>query len=99
MEIEISGLGFGFVVLAIGLAVMGYFIGKGLQNFGRPEANKEYHTFIRESDLEFYVNLDKEELEELLSKYPDAPKVELNGTTYYPYAQFLEWISSKEMYR
>ncbi|MFD1067987.1 hypothetical protein [Oceanobacillus locisalsi] len=70
MEIEISGLGFGFVALAIGIASMGYFIGKGLQNFSRPEASKEYHIFIKEDDLEFYVNLDKEELADMVdNKY------------------------------
>ncbi|WP_040982840.1 hypothetical protein [Oceanobacillus jeddahense] len=75
------------------------FIGKGLQHFSRPETNKHYNTFIKKSDLEFYVNLNKDEIEDLLRKYPDAPKVELNGTTYYPYAQFMEWVSSKELYK
>ncbi|WP_152658010.1 DNA-binding protein [Oceanobacillus sp. CFH 90083] len=99
MEIEISGLDFGLIVLAIGLAVMGYFIGKGLQNLGRSETSKEYNIFIKESDLEFYINLNKEEIEDLLRKYPDAPKIELNGTTYYPYTQFMEWVSSRNNYR
>jgi len=98
MEIEISGLGFGFVALAIGLAAMGYFVGKGLQNFGRPEAGNQYNMFIEENELEFYLNLSKDEIEELLRKYPNAPKMELNGKTYYPYTQFMEWVSSREKY-
>ncbi|GIO25201.1 DNA-binding protein [Oceanobacillus sp. J11TS1] len=78
MEIEISGLGFGFVALAIGLSAMGYFIGKGLQNFGRLEVGNQYNNFIKESELEFYLNLNRDEIEELLRKYPNAPKIELN---------------------
>lgn len=95
MEIEVSGLGTGLFFLAVGLALMGYFIGKGLQNFGRPEKGNTYHYFIKESDLEFYLSLDKKEIEGLLNKYPDAPKIELKGTTYYPYEQFMEWIGNK----
>src|SRR5690554_1378713 len=98
MEIEISGLSTGLVFLAVGLALMGYFIGKGLQNFGRPDKGNKYNHFIKESDLEFYLNLDKKEIEDLLNKYPNVPKVELNGTTYYPYEQFMEWVTSNRTY-
>ncbi|QKY69395.1 DNA-binding protein [Lentibacillus sp. CBA3610] len=97
MEVEIPGLGTGLILLAVGLAFVGYFIGKGLQNIGEPDKdNYNYNLFIKENDLEFYSNLNKKEVQELLNKYPDAPKIELNGTTYYPYKQFLEWLSSIE---
>ncbi|MBP1970510.1 hypothetical protein J2Z83_002631 [Virgibacillus natechei] len=99
MEIEVSGLGTGLILLSVGLTLMGYFIGKGLQNLGRSEKDYNYNLFIKESDLEFYFNLNKNEIEELLSKYPNAPKIELKGTTYYPYKQFMEWISSNETYK
>jgi hypothetical protein len=39
------------------------------------------------------------EIEELLTKYPGAPKIELKGTTYYPYHQFVDWLSSNEIYK
>lgn len=96
MEIEISGLGIGLVLLAVGLSLMGYFIGKGLQNMGHPEKGHHYHFFIKESELEYYSNLDKNEIEELLRKYPNAPKIELNGTNYYPYKKLMEWFSSHD---
>jgi len=98
MEIEVSGLGTGLVLLAVGLTLMGYFIGKGLQNMGQPDKGY-YNHFIKESDLEFYLNLDKKEIEELLERYPNVPKIELNGTNYYPYNQFMEWVSSNESYK
>lgn len=99
MEIEVSGLVTGLFFLAIGLVLMGYYIGKGLQNFGRPDKGNKYHYFIKESDLEFYLNLDKKEIEDLLNKYPDAPKIELKGTTYYPYEQFMEWVTANKTYK
>ncbi|RLL48327.1 DNA-binding protein [Oceanobacillus piezotolerans] len=99
MEIEISGLGTGLVLLAVGLTLMGYFIGKGLQNMGHPEKGQNYHLFLKESELEFYLNLDKNEITELLRRNPDAPKINLNGTTYYPYRQFMDWVSSNDTYK
>ena len=87
MEIEISSLGIGLTLLAVGLTLMGYFIGNGLQNLGRSDKSYNHNLFIKESDLELYLNLNKNELEELLGKYPNAPKIELKGTTYYPYKQ------------
>ncbi|MEK4803054.1 hypothetical protein DTX80_03235 [Bacilli bacterium] len=71
MEIEVSGLSNGLIMLAIGVTLMGYFIRKGLQNMGHPEKDQGYYLFIEESDLEFYLNLDKNEIEELLKKYPN----------------------------
>ncbi|WP_068673541.1 hypothetical protein [Oceanobacillus sp. Castelsardo] len=99
MEIEVSGLGNGLIFLAIGLALMGYFVGKGLQNVGHPEKGYKYNLLIKESDLEFYLNLNKNEIEELLRKYPNAPKIELNGTNYYSYKQFMEWVSTIETFK
>jgi len=61
-----------FFWLALGLAVLGYFIGDGLKNFSKPQRK---------------------------SKYPSAPKIELKGTTYYPYHQFVDWLSSNEIYK
>lgn len=98
MEIDVSGLGIGLILLAVGLTLMGYFIGKGLQNFGTGTDDK-YNLFIKENDLEFYLNLSQNEIEDLLSKYPNPPKIELEGTTYYPYKQFMEWVAANETYK
>ena len=66
---------------------------------GHPDKGQNYNLFIKESDLEFYLNLYKNMIEELLRKYPNAPKIELQGTKYYPYKQFMECFFSNEFYK
>ncbi|WP_409300243.1 DNA-binding protein [Peribacillus sp. SCS-155] len=89
-----------FFWIAVGLAAFGYFIGDGLKNFKNPKGSPSvYPTLIKESQLPMYLNLSREEVTDLLRKYPDAPKIELNGTAYYPYQRFLEWFSSEDFYR
>jgi len=88
-----------FFWIGAGLAALGYFIGDGLKNFKNPKASSSgYPTLIKEKGLYIYLGLSKEEVKELLSKYPNAPKVELKGTTYYPYQNLLEWLSSNDIY-
>jgi hypothetical protein len=82
-----------------GLAALGYFIGEGLKNFKNPSSiYKGYPSLIKEKNLHIYLGLSKEEIKDLLMKHPDIPKVELNGTTYYPHKQLLEWLSSSETF-
>ncbi|WP_316572669.1 DNA-binding protein [Neobacillus sp. YIM B06451] len=89
-----------FFWVGAGLAFLGYFIGDGLKNFNNSKGSfSGYPTLIKERDLYLYLGLSKEEVNELLSKFPDAPKVELKGTTYYPYQHFLEWFSSIDIYK
>ncbi|WP_232217775.1 DNA-binding protein [Virgibacillus sp. SK37] len=74
-------------------------LGDGLKNFQNPKASSSgYPTLIKEKDMHIYLGLSKEELNELLNKYTNAPKIELKGTTYYPYQQFIEWGSSNDIY-
>ncbi|SOC22719.1 hypothetical protein SAMN05880501_11482 [Ureibacillus xyleni] len=89
----------GLFWIGAGLAFLGYFIGDGLKNLKNPKVNYSAQpTLIDERDLHLYLGLTKEETKELLSKYPDAPKVVLKGTTYYPYQRFLEWLTSNDIY-
>lgn len=88
-----------FFWLALGLAALGYFIGDGLKNFSKPQRKSKYSYLIKEKDLHYHFHLSKGEIEELLTKYPGAPKIELKGTTYYPYHQFVDWLSSNEIYK
>lgn len=97
MENDVFWIGAG---IAGGLIGLGYFIGEGLKNFQNPKAStSSYPSLIKENDLYIYLGLSKEEVEELLNKYPNAPKVELKGTMYYPYRQFVDWLSSNEIYK
>jgi hypothetical protein len=96
MEIDLFWIG-------LGIAAFGYFIGNGLKNFKNPEGkflfDDEYPTLIKEKDLHTYLNLSKAEVADLLNKHPNAPKVELDGTTYYPYKPFMKWVMSTEIYQ
>ncbi|KGR82007.1 hypothetical protein [Lysinibacillus odysseyi] len=88
-----------FFWFAVGLAALGYFIGDGLKNMNGGTKGSGYRTLIKESDLHYYISLDREALQELLEKNPSAPKIVLKGTTYYPYRQFMDWLSSNEIYK
>lgn len=97
MELNFFWIGIG---LAAGIMGIGYFIGDGFKNFKNPKASlSAYPTLIKEKDLHIYLGLTKKELNEPLSKYMNARKVELKGTTYYRYQQFVEWVSSNDIYR
>ena len=86
-----------FIWIAIGLALLGYFIGDGLKNFGNPKQDSSYYYFIKENELQYYINLSETEIQELLLKYPGAPKVILNGNTYYSLEQFQDWLNTIEL--
>lgn len=89
-----------FFWIGAGLAVFGYFIGDGLKNFKNPKGSPSGHpTLIKEKDLYIYLGLRPEEVKELLVKYPEAPKLVLKGTTYYPYEHFTQWLSSEDIYK
>ena len=97
MELDFFWIGAG---IAGGLIALGYFIGDGLKNFKNPKAgSRDYPILIKENDLHAYIGLPKEVVDKLLSKYPNAPKVKLEDTTYYPYHQFLDWLSSDDIYK
>jgi len=86
-----------FIWIAIGLALLGYFIGDGLKNFGNPKQDSSYYYFIKENELQYYINLSETEIQELLLKYPGAPKVILNGNTYYSLERFQDWLHTIEL--
>ncbi|MED3553681.1 hypothetical protein [Cytobacillus praedii] len=65
MEIVISGVGFGLFCIGLGLALKGYYIGKGLQNFRKPAKEIDYFTFLKESDLGDFFNLNSHEINTL----------------------------------
>lgn len=65
----------GLIWLAIGLGLMGYFIGEGLKNFQNPKGDVSgYPYLIKEKDLHYYLGLTREETKEMLSKYHDRTK-------------------------
>lgn len=91
-----TGIGIGLFCVGAGIAIMGYYIGKGLQNFRQPDIGIDYYTLLKESDLQMFLNLSSDELSGLLNDRPDVPKIVLSGTTYYPKKQFIEWLHTKD---
>ncbi|MCY8010826.1 DNA-binding protein [Bacillus haynesii] len=86
--------------IGLGLAALGYFIGDGLKNFKNPKGSYSGNPYlIKESDLHYYLGLSKEETKEMLRNYPEIPKIELKGTTYYPYQHLMEWMLSADLYK
>lgn len=68
--------------IGIGLVALGYFISDGLKNFKNPKGSySDYPTLNKESNLHYHLGLSKVEVKELLEKFPDAPKVELEQLT------------------
>ena len=86
-----------FIWIAIGLALLGYFIGDGLKNFGNPKQDSSYYYFIKENELQYYINLSETEIQELLLKYPGAPKISLNSNTYYSLRRSQDWLYTLEL--
>ncbi|WP_010289428.1 hypothetical protein [Kurthia massiliensis] len=86
-----------FIWIAIGLALLGYFIGDGLKNFGHPNKEDSFPYFVKENELHYYIQLSEAETKALLQKYPQAPKMELNGQTLYPLRQFQKWLHELEL--
>ncbi|WP_226036360.1 DNA-binding protein [Aquibacillus saliphilus] len=92
-----------FFWIAAGLAAFGYFIGEGLKNFGNPGAassilddGDDHPQFIKQRDLHWHINIDKQDVESFLEKYPDVPCTEVNGNIYFPYKKLMEWLMNKE---
>lgn len=89
-----------FFWLAVGIALMGYFIGDGLKYINRPKKkSSSTPTLIKEEDLPYYVQLTKKELEDLFKKHPNVPKIKLDGKNFYHYEQFCDWLDSEELYK
>lgn len=81
-------------ILAIGIAFAGFFIGEGLKRQGSMKNEAGYYYFLQEHELVQYVNLNTQDIAQFLKDHPDAPKVVINGKTYYPAKQFQQWLTT-----
>lgn len=96
---DLFNMDISFFWFAVGLGLMGYFIGDGLKHFNRPKQSSKDYSLLKGEDLPLWLSLSKEEVRDLIEKYPNLPKIELNGTTYYNYQKLLDWLASDEPYR
>lgn len=94
---------FDFIWIAIGIAVGGYFIGNGLQNFQNPGVKSgisdffdddDEHELIKENDVHYFIGISKEDTKHLLQDHPDIPHIIINEQIYYPKAQLRKWLLS-----
>lgn len=85
------------LIIAIGIAVAGYFIGEGLRNFKNPKYSlnlleNDEHELIKESDVHFFIGISKQEAKSLVQEHPDIPHVMINGKMYFPKAKLRKWL-------
>ncbi|MGN7478620.1 DNA-binding protein [Solibacillus silvestris] len=91
-----------FIIIAIGIAVAGYFIGDGLKNFKNPNAKSimdsleedDEHELIRESDVHYFMGISKEDAKTLIKEHSDVPHIIINSKVYYPKAKLRKWLLS-----
>lgn len=93
------------VILAIGIATAGYFIGNGLKLMNHPENSESVlgswdldddHQLIKEKDVHYTLGVSKEDAKNLIKEYPDIPHIVLNGNAYFPTKQLKEWMKNWE---
>ena len=87
-----------FIIIAIGIAVAGYFIGDGLKNFKNPNASMDSledddeHELIRESDVHYFMGISKKDAKSLIKEYSDVPHIIINSKVYFPKAKLRKWL-------
>lgn len=90
----------GLILVAIGIAAAGYFIGDGLKNFNNPNAKgmlekleeSDDHELIKESEVHYFMGISKDDAKSLIKEHSDVPHLLLNGKIYYPKAKLQQWL-------
>ena len=88
------------IIIAISIAVAGYFIGDGLKNVNNPNAKSlmdsfeddDEHELIKESDVHYFMGIAKEDVKSLIQEHSDVPHIIINGKVYYPKAKLRKWL-------
>lgn len=89
-----------YIIMAIGIAASGYFIGDGLKNFKNPnyknlldvEDDDDEHELIGENDVHYFMGISKEDAKSLIQDHSDVPHIIINGKVYYPKANLRKWL-------
>lgn len=79
------------LIIALGIAFAGYFIGEGLKRQGSMKNEAGYYYFLKEHELTQFINLTDKDIAQFLKDHPEVPKVEINGKAFYPAKQFQQW--------
>ncbi|WP_047983366.1 hypothetical protein [Ornithinibacillus californiensis] len=89
-----------FLLLALGIAAAGYFLGEGLKNFKNPGAKSLLdsldddveHELISAKEVHNFMGIEKEDAKSLIEEHPDIPHKVINGKVYYPKHSLREWL-------
>lgn len=87
-------------IIAIGIAVAGYFIGDGLKNFNNPSKKglmdafeeDDEHELIKESEVHYFMGISKEDAKSLINEHSDIPHIMINNKVYYPKSKLRTWL-------
>ena len=84
-------------IIAIGIAVAGYFIGEGLKNPNEKSLidtldDEDEHELIKESDVHYFMGISKEDARSLIQEHSDIPHIIINSKVYYPKAKLRKWL-------
>ncbi|MCP3026966.1 helix-turn-helix domain-containing protein [Halobacillus sp. A5] len=88
------------ILLALGIAAAGYFIGEGLKNFKNPSApdflskfdDDLDHQLVKEKDIHVFLGVSKEDGRQLIQDHPEIPHITINQNIYYPKEQLKAWV-------
>lgn len=89
------------IILAIGIAAAGFFIGEGLKNFKNPTSKKMFQhldegnnqTLIKEDIVHNFIGVSRQDAKALIQEHSDVPHIVLNGHVYYPKSKLIEWVN------
>ncbi|MGG0714619.1 hypothetical protein ABE081_18920 [Bacillus subtilis] len=84
------------VFLGIGIALAGYFIGKGLKQMNHTKGSEQNDILlIKERDIYFYIGLflgiTTTEAKQLAGDMADLPYIEINGKKYVQKHMLKDW--------
>jgi hypothetical protein len=90
------------ILVAIGIAAAGYFIGNGLKNFNNPDTKNRFdlsnevdeHELIKENEVHNFMGVSKEDATSLIEEHPDIPHIIINNKVYYPKSKLRKWLLS-----
>lgn len=93
-------MGFDSMMIALGIAAGGYFIGEGLKNFKNPQAkslmdsfnDEDEHELIKEDDVHYFMGISREDAKALIREHADIPHITINNKVYYPKAKLRQWL-------
>ncbi|PRO67162.1 helix-turn-helix domain-containing protein [Alkalicoccus urumqiensis] len=84
--------------IGLGLAAAGYFVGEGLRNFGKGSETMSFFSalddappLMEENELAEFLGVNRKDIHALVQNRSDLPRMDVNGTVYFPRAQVREW--------